>query len=173
MYLKLSPKISFKEIKRIIKQQDRKKFLFTIEFYPQEGKYYYDGHRKCKISFPPKESKKQNNICPVCRKHLTIGVLSRIESLAGRPSNFKPKNRIPFKNFISLPEIIAQTLGQKSFTKKAQKEYENLIRSFNNEITVLLEVPIEEISKKSLPKIAQGVKKVRGQDLIIKPGFDG
>ncbi len=165
--------LSFKEIKRIIKEQDKEKFLFTIEFYPQEGRYYYDGHRNCNVSFSPQESKKQNNICPVCQRPLTIGVLNRVDSLADRPEGFEPEGKIPFKSLIPLPEIIAQALGQKSFNKSVQKEYENLIATFGNEMAVLLDVPIEEISQKSLPKIAQGVKKVREQDLIIKPGFDG
>ncbi len=168
----LKKEISFSEIRKIIKNGDKKRFLYTIEFFPQEGKYYYDGHRNCGFSIPPQKSKKEKYICPLCKKPLTLGVLHRIEKISKGKRN-KRVNKIPFKSIIPLPEIISQALGKKSFTKKAEIEYNKLISFFGNEMNVLLEAEIKEINKISLPKIAEGVKRVREGKLIIEPGFDG
>ena len=166
-------KINFSEIRRIIKEKDRKSFLLTIEFYPEEGKYHFDGHRQCQVSFSPKETKKYNGLCPVCQRPLTIGVLSRVEELADREENFLPKDRIPFKKIVLLEEIITQALQQSSLGKEGEMFYNKLIDSFGNEMNVLLKSEIKEIEKITLPEIAQGIEKVRKGEVFIQPGFDG
>jgi uncharacterized protein (TIGR00375 family) len=108
--------LSYQAIINAIKKNNNLKsrtcnLIYTVEFYPQEGKYHYDGHRLCEISLSPQETKKYNGICPVCGKPLTIGVLNRVEKLADRPEGFKPENAIPFKSLIPLEEIIADALG--------------------------------------------------------------
>ena len=120
-------KVSYSSIIEAIKEKNPKKFLYTIEFYPEEGKYYYDGHRNCGISLSPKESKKYNNICPSCGKPLTIGVLNRVDFLADKKQGFKAKNFIPFKSLVPLAEIIADALGVTPKTKRVDKDYKNLI----------------------------------------------
>ncbi|MFN7088803.1 MAG: endonuclease Q family protein, partial [Candidatus Paceibacteria bacterium] len=102
----------FYEIVKAIKTKDPEKILYTIEFFPQEGKYHYDGHRLCGLSFSPSESKENNNLCPRCGRVLTIGVLSRVEELADRPEGVKPQNAIPYKSIVPLQEIIAEVLKQ-------------------------------------------------------------
>jgi uncharacterized protein (TIGR00375 family) len=165
--------ISYPEIINAIKTKDSKKFLFTIEFFPEEGKYHYDGHRLCGISLSPKETKKYNNICPTCGKYLTIGVLNRVEELADRPEGFKPQNAIPFKSLIPLGEIIADSLNLTPGTKQVSKEYKNLIEKFRNEFNILLEIPIQDLENATLPEIAEGIKRVREGEVFIEPGYDG
>jgi uncharacterized protein (TIGR00375 family) len=149
------------------------KLIYTIEFYPQEGKYHYDGHRLCGISLSPAESKKYNNICPVCGRPLTIGVLNRVEKLADRPEGFKPENAIPFKSLIPLEEIIADAVSQGVGTIEVEKEYKNLIEKFDNEFNVLLNAEGKDLERITLPEIAEGIIRVREGKVFIEPGFDG
>ena len=149
------------------------KLISTIEFFPQEGKYHYDGHRMCVISFSPQESKKSGNICPNCGKPLTIGVLNRVEELADKPEGFKPENALPFKSLVPLEEIIADTLGVTSGTKQTGAEYKNLIDKFSSEFNVLLETSRSELDLATLPEIAEGIIRVREGKVYIEPGYDG
>jgi len=165
--------IGYKSIIEVIKAKNPQKFLYTIEFYPQEGKYHYDGHRLCGISLSPAESKKYNNICPNCGRPLTIGVLNRVEQLADRPEGFKPENAIPFKSLVPLEEIIADAIGQGTGTIEVDKEYKNLIEKFGNEFLVLIDVPRKELEAVTLPEIAEGIIRVREEKVFIEPGYDG
>ena len=155
-----------------IKKKDREKFLFTIEFYPQEGKYYYDGHRNCDISLSPEESRKYNNICPVCGKPLTIGVLNRVEQLADKPNGFRPEDAIPFKHLMPLKEVIAQVLGQGSDTKGVEKIYQSLIKKFNNEFNILLNVPLKDLEDFN-SDFSQAIENLREGKVKLIPGYDG
>ena len=165
--------LNYFSIVEAIKKKDKSKFLYTIEFFPEEGKYHYDGHRNCGIRLHPRETRKYNGICPVCGRPLTIGVLNRVEQLADRPEGFVPENAIPFKSLIPLREIIADAIGQEPETIKVKKEYENLIENFENEFKVLLEVKREDLERVTLPEIAEGIIRVRKGKVFIEPGFDG
>jgi uncharacterized protein (TIGR00375 family) len=165
--------LSYFEILKAIKEKDKNKFLYTIEFYPEEGKYHYDGHRNCGVSFSPKETKKYNGICPVCGKPLTIGVLNRVEQLADRPEGFVPENAIPFKSLIPLEEIIADALEQNVGTVEVEKQYKNLIEKFENEFNILLNVSKSDLEKVTLPEIAEGIIRAREGEVFIEPGYDG
>lgn len=165
--------LNYKEIFEAIKHQDKNKFLYTIEFFPEEGKYHYDGHRDCKISLHPKESIKRNNICPICYKPLTIGVLHRVEELADRDENSIPKNKIPYINLVPLEEIIAQALNKDPSSTYVQKEYLRITQQLGNEIDILINVSLSEISKIAGEKIAEGIKLMREGKIIVKPGYDG
>ncbi len=165
--------ISYQAIAEAIKSNNPQKFLYTIEFFPQEGKYHYDGHRNCEIRLSPQESKKYNNICPRCGKPLTIGVLNRVNSLADRPEGFKPENGIPFRSLIPLGEIIAEAEGVLSGAKQVEQEYNNLIEKLGNEFKILLDVSQKELEAATLPEIAEGIIRVREGKVYIEPGFDG
>ncbi len=169
--------LSYKGIAEAIKRPngypDKNKFLYTIEFFPEEGKYYYDGHRTCGVSLEPKKSKHYKNICPKCGKPLVIGVLNRIESLADRPEGFVLKNAIPFKSLVPLNEIIAEAIGVSVSSKKVSNYYNNLIKKLGSEFKILLEATEKEIRDESLAKIAQKVIKMREGKVSIKPGYDG
>lgn len=162
---------TYKEITSAIK--DKKNFLHTIEFFPEEGKYHYDGHRNCNFSCAPEETKKHKGICPRCGNPLTIGVLSRVEELADRPEGFAPKDSIPFKSLVPLSELIAAAAGSDVYSKKAWSAYGALIEKFGNEFSVLLNAGEEEIRKIANEKIAGLIIKNREGKLKIKPGYDG
>ncbi|MFA5714552.1 MAG: endonuclease Q family protein [Candidatus Paceibacterota bacterium] len=156
-----------------IKTKNSKEFLETIEFYPQEGKYYGDGHRACNICMDTKDSLKYNEICPVCGKPLTVGVMNRIEKLADKPEGFVPENVIPFRSIVPLKEIIGEALGVGAGSKSVDVEYQKLIKAFHSEFNILLDVPFEELKKVVFSQIAEGIKKVREGKVNISPGFDG
>jgi uncharacterized protein (TIGR00375 family) len=145
----------------------------TIEFFPEEGKYHFDGHRNCGVCLSPEESKKYNNLCPACGKPLTIGVMNRVNQLADRPVGVKPAKVIPFKSLIPLEEIIADVLKVGVGTKQVIEHYKELIRKIGSEFKVLLEAEREDIMAASLPEIAEGVVRVREGKVNVKPGFDG
>ncbi|MEK7548955.1 MAG: endonuclease Q family protein [Patescibacteria group bacterium] len=173
--------LSYQGIMKAIKSRNPKKFVATIEFFPEEGKYHYDGHRNCQVIFPPKETKKHKGICPKCGKPLTIGVMNRVEKLADQ-YNLKIKiqgnyhqydNRVPYYNLITLQEIIAEAFGMGVGTKKVKAEYENLIKTFGNELKILLETNEKELKSSAAPLVAEGIKKVREGKVKIRPGYDG
>lgn len=149
--------------------------LMTIEFYPEEGMYHFDGHRDCQFSCEPSMSRKMKNICPVCKKPLIIGVLNRVEELADRPEGFVLKTAAPFKKIVELDKIIAEALGVKSRNSLAvQKQYRALIHKFGPELGILLDLDIAALQGGQLdPRIIEGIKRARQGELIIKPGFDG
>jgi len=167
-------KITYNEIYEAIKNRDTKKIKYSIEFYPEEGMYHYDGHRDCGISFTPEESKKNKNVCPICKKPLTIGVMNRVDELADKPLGRKPKNTPSFKKLVELDKIIAESLNIKSRSaKKVQQEYENLINKVGPELYILIDAPMSDIQKATSPIITEGIKRVREGELIVDPGFDG
>ena len=147
--------------------------IYTIEFFPEEGKYHYDGQRNCGIRLSPKETKKYSGICPVCGKPLTIGVLNRVEQLADRPEGFKPQGTVPFLSLVPLKEIIADAINQGVDTTEVEKEYKKLIEKFKNEFEILLKVDGKELKNVTLPEIAEGITRVREGKVIIEPGYDG
>ena len=165
--------VSYPAICRAIKKKNPENFLYTIEFYPQEGKYHYDGHRNCGVSLSPSESRKSNNICPVCGKPLTVGVLSRVEQLADRPEGFRPENAVPFKSLIPLEEVIAEAMGKASLTKTGAREYDKLTSKFGSCFNILLDVPRKDLESETLPEIAEAVIRVREGKVSIEPGYDG
>jgi len=165
--------LSYNAIVEALKIKDKNKFLYTIEFFPEEGKYHYDGHRSCNISLNPEESKKYNNICPVCGKPLVIGVLNRVAELADRPEGFLPKNVISFKSLIPLNEVIAESIGVSLASKEVSRYYNDLIKNLGSELQILLESTEKEIKEKSSPEIADGIMRMREGKVYIDPGYDG
>ncbi len=165
--------INYYSIIEAIKTRDLEKFLYTIEFFPQEGKYHYDGHRACDVRLAPEETKKYNDICPNCGKPLTVGVLNRIEQLSVQPKEFKPKGAIPFKSLVPLREIIAEVLKIGVATKNVEKEYRSLIGNFRNEFEILLNVSRQDLEQATLSGIAEGIIRVREGRVFIEPGYDG
>ncbi|MFH1506547.1 MAG: endonuclease Q family protein [archaeon] len=145
----------------------------TIEVDPSYGKYHFDGHRNCNIHFSPEEALKHNNICPVCKRPLTLGVLHRIEELADRPEGYKPKNAKPFKRLIPLSEILAGLYKTTMATKKVWSEYNTLLKAFASEYDILLNASPDALKKVTDEKIADAILKNRQGKLKVIPGFDG
>jgi uncharacterized protein (TIGR00375 family) len=165
--------LSYGAISQALKEKNPKKFLYTIEFFPEEGKYHYDGHRACDIRLSPLETKKYHGLCPVCGKSLTVGVMNRVDELADRKEGFKPQGAIPFKSLVPLSEIIAESLGVTVVSKKVGIEYQKLIKNLGSELEILIETPAEELKKDTLPEIAEAVLQVREGKVFIDPGYDG
>ncbi len=165
--------LTYQAITEAIKTKDTKRFLYTIEFFPEGGKYHFDGHKNCQIRMSPQETKKYKGICPKCHKPLTIGVLNRVEELADRPLGFRPETFIPFKSLVPLEEIIADVLGRNVGTKEVEKRYYQLIEAYSSEFNILLQVPEEELEKATLPEIAKSIIKAREGNVIKEPGYDG
>ncbi|MFH1714213.1 MAG: endonuclease Q family protein [Candidatus Nealsonbacteria bacterium] len=165
--------LDYFSITKAIKEKDPKKFLFTVEFFPEEGKYHLDGHRSCDVRLSPKETEKYGGICPVCGKPLTIGVLSRVEKLADREEGFRPENTIGFKSLVPLVEIIADALSLGTASKEVERRYNELISRFTTEFNILLEVSKEDLSSATLSEIAEGIIKVREGKVSKEAGYDG
>jgi len=165
--------LNYRSIIEAIKSKDKSKFLYTIEFFPEEGKYHFDGHRNCQVVLSPQETKKYNNICPVCGKPLTVGVLNRAEELSDKEEGFRPNDFIPFKSLVPLEEIIADVLGMTTVCKEVGRTYESLIESFGSEFEILLNIPLEKLKSAVLPEIAEGIIRVRDGNVIKEPGYDG
>lgn len=165
--------ITYWEIKRIIEESDNKKFLYTIEFYPEEGKYYADGHLNCNFSCDPIRTKKENYLCPICKKKLTVGVLHRIEDLADKKEIAKNKF-IPHKYIVPLREIIAFVFCCGVKTKKVEKEYQNLINNIGNEFYILINASLKEMSEFVSDKnILKAIKNIREGKVQAIAGYDG
>lgn len=168
--------ITYNNIFNIIKSRDKNKFLYTIEFFPEEGKYHYDGHRDCKFVCSPEETEKLKGLCPVCKKPLVIGVENRIRELSDRTEKEVEKiknNFIPYKSLVPLPEIIADAFGCGVNTKKVIIEYNNLLKNLGKEFSILLEKDLLEIKKYSELIIVKAIERVRKGDIFIQPGYDG
>ncbi len=167
--------LSYDGIMDAIKSRNPKKFLNTVEFFPEEGKYHYDGHRACGVMMIPEESRKLNGICPKCGKKMTLGVVYRVGELAdkNRPDGYKDPKRVPFMNFVTLDSIIGEALDKGRATKTVMREYEKLIKAFGSEFNLLNDVPIKDIEVETNEIIAEGVNRVRSGKLSISPGYDG
>ena len=161
---------------------------YTIEFYPEEGKYHYTGHRLCGVSYSPEEDKQNGTICPKCGKPLTVGVMHRVEDLAmAEGNNFgvkkdefgvtwmtdKKELRPPFVSLVPLLEVLSEALHSGTGTATVLAVFDRLIESFSTEHEVLFRVPVEKIREVGGARVAEAIAKVRGRNIVIKPGFDG
>ena len=165
--------LDYHQIAETIRKKDRKKFLFTIEFFPEEGKYHYDGHRQCGVICSPSQTKENAFLCPVCQKKLTIGVMHRVEELSDRRDGFIPKNAIPSIHLIPLEEIIAEALGVRVGTKGVEAEYERLIERGGSEFRILLDATPDELASFAPPNVLDGIVRMRQGKVSIIPGHDG
>jgi len=162
--------LSYKEVIKAIRKNKIKE---TIEVDPSYGKYHYDGHRFCNVSMEPKQAIRLKNICPVCKKELTIGVLHRVLELADRPYGFKPKNAKPFKRLLPLSELISKTYNIGLATKKTWEIYYKLVNKERSELYVLLNFSFEEIKDLVGESLARAIINNREGRIKIKPGYDG
>lgn len=147
--------------------------LGTVEFFPEEGKYHYDGHRKCGVCLSPKEAEECGNICPVCGKKLTMGVEHRVEQLADRKNGYMKEGAKKFESLVPLPEVISACMGYSSSSKKVQGCYEEMLEKLGSEFEILREIPLEDIAENVDERIAQAIGRVRLGDVVRIPGFDG
>ncbi|MFC1813530.1 UvrD-helicase domain-containing protein, partial [Thermodesulfobacteriota bacterium] len=165
--------LSYSGIKSAIQTGDPKQFLGTFEFYPEEGKYHLDGHRKCNVRLSPKETIALNGKCPVCEKALTLGVLYRVEELADRPEGIKPEKSHPFFNLIPLVDILSDVLMVGPGSKKVMGNYRALIEKLGPEFAILHSLEIGVIEKAGVPLLGEAIKRMRTNEINFLPGYDG
>lgn len=163
------------------------KVLYTFEFYPEEGKYHYSGHRKCNVIMTPEDQQVRHGICPVCKRKVTDGVMRRVQELANENPRSKKEPNIsgltwfidpqkkhpPFVKMVPLLEIVAEGVGTRVSSLKAQSLFNKMCNELDTEINILLNTPLKKIKKVAGEKIAEGIQKVREGNIMIKPGFDG
>ncbi len=167
-------KVSFSSVVDAIRSKDPRRFLFTIETYPEYGKYHWTGHRNCKVSLSPEEVKKYGGVCPVCHRKLTKGVEQRVEELADRPAGFKPDSVPGFRRLLPLSEVIQTVLGVSyPGAQKVWSVYNLLISKFGDEYKVLIDAPFKELAETVDPTIADAILRVREERLNVVPGYDG
>jgi len=165
--------LSFRAIRSALQTGDTEQFLGTFEFYPEEGKYHLDGHRKCQVRYSPRDSIKKDGICPECGKPLTLGVLYRVEELADRPEGIKPDKHYPFCSIIPLKEIISELVGVGPKSKKVQHLYETALDVLGTEFDILHDIPPETIEDAAIPLLSEAIKRMRRGQVFKSPGYDG
>ena len=166
-------KLSYTDIKTAIKTGDPERFLGTFEFYPQEGKYHLDGHRKCDMRFWPDKTRKLDGMCPGCKKPLTLGVLYRVEELADRPEGVKPERHHPFYSTIPLVELLSEILKVGPGTKKVVGNYMTLLKKLGPELDILNKLDSKTIEAAGIPLLAEAIRRMRQNKVVILPGYDG
>lgn len=151
----------------------RQGFEGTIEFFPEHGKYHYDGHRPCKARMTPRQAAEAGYRCPACGRKVTLGVLNRVETLSDRETGFRPEGARPFVSLIPLKEIIADTVHAGIQTKKVDRLYFELLEKLGPELPILMDAPVADITGAGHPDIAEAIARVRTGNVTIEPGYDG
>lgn len=181
------PVVSFENVRKAVWGESDSRISYTIEFYPEEGKYHYTGHRKCGVVYSPNETRKMGLTCPNCGKSLTMGVMSRVESLAsykietkGEVDEFgvrwikdQADKKPPYVMLVPLLEILSEAIGSGVGSQQVVNSYEQLISKFGSEFAVLLKTNPEEIASLMGKAVSEAIQKVRGGDIFIEPGYDG
>ncbi|OQY17405.1 MAG: hypothetical protein B6I32_00890 [Desulfobacterium sp. 4572_20] len=165
--------LSYPGIISAMKGDNTNRFLGTIEFFPQEGKYHLDGHRKCGICWTPQETIKHKGICPVCGKKVTVGVLNRVMQLADRADPALRDDKKPFSSLTPLKNLIAEIKGVGANSKAVNKEYEELLGKGGSEFSILLDLPFEQIKEIGDEVLAEGIRRLRNGEVFIEEGYDG
>jgi uncharacterized protein (TIGR00375 family) len=165
--------LSYDAIVEALTTGNPEKFLGTVEFFPQEGKYHYDGHRKCGVCWSPLETLRHREICPICGKRVTVGVMNRVMQLADRNFLEGKKETLPYHSLIPLREILSEITGTNPVSKKVTQLYYSLLQKTKTEFNMLLFMTIEEIGSIGGETLAEAVKRMRNGEVYVKEGYDG
>ena len=165
--------LSYDSMINALKSKDRHGFLGTIEFFPQEGKYHFDGHRKCEVCWSPIETLKHHGLCPICGKQVTVGVMNRVMQLADRDNPTQNENKPNFYSLIPLKEILSEIAGVGPQSKRVSGDYDTLIRQFGSEFDILLNLPIDELKYRSNERLGEAIDRMRKGEIFIEEGYDG
>jgi uncharacterized protein (TIGR00375 family) len=165
--------LSYDGIYKALSDKNDKGLVSTLEFFPEEGKYHYDGHRSCQVRWHPKETLKNKGVCSGCGKPVTVGVMSRVETLADRDEGTKSKRWRPYQNMVPLPEMIAESKDMGTASKAVQEAYMNVLNKLGNEFYILLDCPIEKIKQAAGDVLAESINRMRQGKLEIAAGYDG
>jgi uncharacterized protein (TIGR00375 family) len=151
----------------------RQGFSGTIEFFPEEGKYHFDGHRGCGVRLSPEESERTHDACPLCGAKVTMGVMRRVGRLADREEGFRPAGAPAFRSLIPLQELIAETLQVRPASKKVTGTYRALLERLGSEFRILMDAPLRDIESAGSPLLREAVARMRAGRVRIAPGYDG
>jgi uncharacterized protein (TIGR00375 family) len=165
--------LSYFAMMKALREKGQEKFLGTLEFFPEEGKYHYDGHRSCNQRMAPDETLSNNALCPVCGKKVTIGVMHRVVHLADRAEGYKPKEALPFHSLIPLAEVLAEMNGVGVKSIKVSRQYHRLLEKFGNEFFILRDCPLELLKEAGFVLLAEALRRIREGKVHINPGYDG
>ena len=165
--------LSYGAIHSALKTGDPQKFLGTLEFYPEEGKYHVDGHRKCGFRCQPEETRRLGGLCPKCGKPLTLGVLYRVESLADRSPEEPPAETAPYRSLIPLTDLLSEIFKVGPKTKKVTRAYDQLIQKYGSELGILCDTPLDAYEKCGIPLLGESIRRMRSHELNFDPGYDG
>ena len=165
--------LSYEGMRRALAHPDTAGFGGTLEFFPEEGKYHLDGHRVCKVCLTPQETNDLGGIWPVCGQKITVGVLHRVDELADRPEGSRPKAARHYESLIPLPEVIASTLGVGPNSVKVQRAYQAALSALGPELSILRQVPPEDIEQAAGPLVAESIRRLRSGSVEMQPGYDG
>jgi uncharacterized protein (TIGR00375 family) len=161
---------NYNDVTKSIKEKDIKHLKSTIEFYPEEGKYHFDGHKECKFSVDPSTG---ISVCKICGKRLIMGVLHRVNELADRQVGFRPDNAIPYVNMVPLLEVVAYVMHKNTFSVVVEAQYRKMLESLGTEFHILIDANLEKIEECSSKEIAQAISNVRNNKIEIVPGYAG
>jgi uncharacterized protein (TIGR00375 family) len=169
----LNTDLSFDAISSALKSGDPDRFLGTFEFYPEEGKYHYDGHRNCNVRLHPQETMKNKGLCPVCGKDVTLGVLYRVEELADRGQDQRAPNSQPYYSLVQLVDILSDIFKVGPKSKKVFKNYRTAISALGSEFEILHTLEPDVIDGAGIPLLAEAIRRIRNQEIEVLPGYDG
>ncbi len=164
---------SYNGIYQALSDKKDKGLTGTVEFFPEEGKYHYDGHRFCQVRLHPKETKAHNGLCPQCGKPVTVGVMARVEELADHPEGRKSPRWRPYQSLIPLPEIIGEAKGVGPNSQSVEKTFMEMLAKLGNEMFILREAGLDQIKKSAGTLIAEGIQRMREGKVNISAGYDG
>jgi len=165
--------LSFVAMREALETGDPNKFGGTIEFFPEEGKYHYDGHRSCNIRWSPRESREHDRLCSVCGRPVTVGVLHRVEELADRPEGSRPARVHKFRNFIPLPEILGELNGTGPTSQAVDRNFRKLLSELGPELSILEHVPLADIERIGGPTLRDAIDRMRSGRVHVEAGYDG
>lgn len=168
----LDAPLSYEGMFDAFKRRGSGRLLKTLEFFPEEGKYHVDGHRKCQTQLQPEETIRRKGLCPKCNQPVTKGVLYQIQKLADRKSPKKPPHAADFENIVPLKEVIGQTLHVGPASVKVDREYHDLLSCFGNELYILRDLPLNRLNAKN-PLLALALSRMRRGEAEVYPGYDG
>jgi len=164
---------SYDGIYKALSDKNDKGLVSTLEFFPEEGKYHFDGHRNCQVRWHPQETIKHKGICSVCGKPVTVGVMARVEALADRGEGVKSKRWRPYQNIVALPSLIAEAKNMGTASKAVQESYMNILSKLGNEFYILRDCPITDIQRVAGDVLAEGINRMRQGKVDIAAGYDG
>ncbi len=165
--------LSYFAMMAALKAKDHNQFLGTIEFFPEEGKYHYDGHRACNQRMAPEETLQHHGACPVCGRKVTVGVMHRVNNLADRKKGFKPQQSFPYQSLIPLMEVLSEVYGVGVASKKVTQQYARLLETFGSEFFILRECPLASLKQEGFSLLAEALNRIRKGKVHINPGYDG